>query len=181
MELYFIALVPQGSLRDEIRVIKERMLLLYGAGHAIKSPAHITLQKPFKRSIMDESVIFDALGKFAGKENSFNIKLSGFGCFPPRVIFVRVTEYEPVISLHGRLKKMLTDELGFSPEGIMSSVQPHITIATRDLTKEAFREAWSVLQHEAFSGLFDVQSLFLLKHNGKSWDILKEFPFRNDE
>ena len=56
-DLYFIALIPHTGLREEIREIKERMRDEYGAGHALKSPAHITLQMPFKRSPGDEDFI----------------------------------------------------------------------------------------------------------------------------
>lgn len=176
-ELYFVALIPPVELRNEIKTLKERMRSDYGAGHALRSPAHITLQMPFKRDAGDESALAAALGKFALGENPFTVELDGFGCFSPRVIFIRIMKHEAVRSLHGRLKKLLKDELGFLPAEIMNDLQPHITIATRDLTKEAFRDAWPEFQHEEFRGSFEARSLFLLKHNGKSWDILREFPF----
>lgn len=176
-ELYFIALIPGSDLRERVRSLKERMRSDYGAGHALRSPAHITLQMPFKRDAGDESALAAALGKFAFGENPFTVELDGFGCFSPRVIFIRIMKHEAVRSLHGRLKKLLKDELGFLPSEIMNDLQPHITIATRDLTKEAFRDAWPEFQQEEFRGSFEARSLFLLKHNGKSWDILREFPF----
>jgi len=176
-ELYFVALIPPVELRNEIKTLKERMRSDYGAGHALRSPAHITLQMPFKRDAGDESALAAALGKFAFGENPFTVELDGFGCFSPRVIFIRIMKHEAVRSLHGRLKKLLKDELGFLPSEIMNDLQPHITIATRDLTKEAFRDAWPEFQQEEFRGSFEARSLFLLRHNDKSWDILREFPF----
>jgi len=178
--LYFIALIPGKELRDRVRVVKERMKADYNAGHALKSPAHITLQMPFKRNSRDESAISEALEKFASEETPFFVRLDGFGCFAPRVIFIRIEDPDPVKSIHGRLKGILADELGFPVSEIMNDVQPHITVATRDLTKEAFWEAWPEFQNEEFRGTFEVNSLFLLKHNGKNWDILKEFPFRKN-
>ena len=180
MDLYFIALIPHSELRNEIRAVKDRIRLAYGAGHALKSPAHITMQMPFKRNSRDESAISEALEKFASEETPFIVRLNGFGCFAPRVIFIRIEDPDPVKSIHGRLKGILADELGFPVSEIMNDVQPHITVATRDLTKEAFREAWLEFQNEEFRGTFEVNSLFLLKHNGKNWDILKEFPFRKN-
>lgn len=180
MELYFIALIPHDELRNEIRAVKERMRSAYGAGHALKSPAHITLQMPFKKNSRDEDAISAALEKFAIEEKPFTVRLDGFGCFAPRVIFIRLEDPDPVKSVHGRLKKILAEQPGFSAGEIMHDVQPHITIATRDLTKEAFREAWPEFQDKEFRGTFEVHSLFLLKHNGKSWDIHKEFSFGNN-
>jgi len=178
--LYFIALIPGKELRGRVSALKERMKADYNAGHALKSPAHITLQMPFKRNSRDEDSISALLEKFSSEERPFTVRLDGFGCFAPRVIFIRVREHEPVKALHSRLKVKLSEELGFSESEIMNDVQPHITVATRDLTKEAFREAWPEFQNEEFRGTFEVHSLFLLKHNGKSWDILKEFSFRKN-
>jgi 2'-5' RNA ligase len=180
MDLYFIALVPHRELREEMRKIKERMKAEHGAGHALKSPAHITLQMPFKRSSEDEPIISEALRRFVTGEKSFTVDLDGFGAFAPRVIFIKISEPEPVRALHSRLKEVLMTELHFSPAEIMKDVQPHITVATRDLTKEAFSEAWPELQKEEFKASFDVHSAFLLKHNGRNWDILEEFPFGNN-
>jgi 2'-5' RNA ligase len=177
MDLYFIALIPDKELRERVSAVKERMKADFNASHALRSPAHITLQMPFKRDSRDESAMSAALKKFARKERFFTIELDGFGCFAPRVIFIKIRDHVAVRSLHGRLKAMLAEELGFSDGELMNDVKPHLTVATRDLTKEAFNEAWNELKHEDFSGSFAVQSLFLLKHNGRHWDILLECPF----
>lgn len=179
MDLYFIALVPHREPGEKVRRIKERMKAEHGASHALKSPAHITLQMPFKRSSEDETLISETLRIFVAGEKSFRVDLDGFGAFAPRVIFIKISEPEPVRALHSRLKKVLMTELHFSPSEIMMDVQPHITVATRDLAKEAFNKAWPTLQKEEFKASFDVHSVFLLKHNGRNWDILEEFPFGN--
>jgi 2'-5' RNA ligase len=178
--LYFIALIPGWELREKVRAVKERMKADFKSGHALKSPAHITLQMPFKRNSTGELAISDTLEQFAAREASFTVDLDGFGCFAPRVIFIRITNPEPVIALHRRLKKVLLEELDFPGSEIMKTVQPHITVATRDLTREAFAEAWPGFQDEEFKGSFNANSLFLLKHNGRDWDILKEFPFKSN-
>ena len=176
--LYFIAIVPHGSLRDEIRKVKEQMRDQFGAGHALKSPAHITLQRPFKRNPSDEGKMFSTLLSFAQKEKPFTVNLDGYGAFVPRVIFIKIVDPDPVRSLHRRLRDFLVAGLDFSRDEIMNDVQPHITVATRDLTREAFAEAWPLFMEEEFTGQFEVNSIFLLKHNGIDWDILREFKFR---
>ena len=175
--LWFIALIPPSALREKIRAVKERMSHEHNSGHALKSPAHITLQMPFKRAAAGVMDICSALRKFASVEKPFRVDLNGYGAFAPRVIFIKITEPGPVISLHSRLKKVLLEELHFQQREVMKSVQPHITVATRDLTKTAFSEAWAVFEEEEFNGSFNAESIFLLKHNGRSWDILEEFPF----
>lgn len=175
--LYFIALIPDEQLRNEIRKIKEYMRDAYGAAHALKSPAHITLQMPFKRSPADESQISSFLKEFAAGERSFRVELDGYGAFPPRVIYIRITDPKPIEQLHRRMKKLLTDIPGFQGEEIMQHVQPHITVATRDLDRASFNEAWPEMKDREFTGRFSVHSIFLLKHNGRHWDIMDEFPF----
>lgn len=181
LELYFIALIPHEKLRDEIRAVKERMRDLYGAGHALRSPAHITLQKPFKRDRNAWRAISAALRLFAQNEQPFTVELDGYGAFAPRVIYLRLKEKRQIATLHARLKTLLLSSLDFAPDEIMKDVEPHITVATRDLTREAFSEAWPVISGEPFTGSFVVRSIFLLRHNGRYWDILEEFPFRGDE
>jgi 2'-5' RNA ligase len=179
MNLYFIAIIPPPGLSSEIRAIKERMLSLYGSGHALKSPAHITLQMPFRRSIDDEEAISDALRDFALKEKPFTIDLDGFGAFAPRVIYVRIRDHKPFIQLHSRLKEMLLTSLKFLPGEVMKDAEPHITVATRDLTKKAFSEAWPEIKGERIISSFRVNSITLLRHTGKLWEILEDFNFRH--
>ena len=180
-ELYFVALIPHEKLRDEIRAIKVRMRDHYGAGHALRSPAHITLQKPFKRDRGAGRTISDALRLFAQNEQPFTVELDGYGAFAPRVIYIKLKENRHIGTLHERLKALLLSSLDFTPGEIMKGVEPHITVATRDLTKEAFSEAWPVISGEPFTGSFVVRSIFLLRHNGRYWEKLEEFPFRGDE
>lgn len=180
-ELYFIALLPHEKLRDEIRAIKERMRDRYGAGHALRSPAHITLQKPFKRDRHAEMTIRDALLLFTQTEKPFTVELDGYGAFAPRVLYIKLKENRHIATLHERLKALLPGYLDFTPDEIMKDVEPHITVATRDLTREAFSEAWPEMRDEPFTGSFVVRSIFLLRHNGRYWDILEEFPFGGDE
>jgi 2'-5' RNA ligase len=176
-QLYFIAIIPHRELRDEIRAVKERMRDQYGAGHALKSPAHITLQRPFKRLPSEERRMCDALAGFAVKEKPFTVELNGYGAFVPRVIFIKIVEPSPVKSLHGRLREVLLTDLGFGPDEIMNDLKPHITVATRDLVKTEFSDAWQEMKDEEFVSSFEVRSIYLLRHNGRSWDIHEEFPF----
>jgi 2'-5' RNA ligase len=177
MHLYFIALVPHHELREEVKVLKEEMQERFYARHALKSPAHITLQMPFKRRVEDELQMTQALEDFASRQHPFTITLSDFGCFAPRVIFVKIENPEPIADLHAQLNQLLLHKLGFQKKEISQEVHPHMTIATRDLKKSAFKQAWSEFQQRTFKATFTVKSLFLLKHNGRHWEIYREFLF----
>ncbi|MFM7858912.1 MAG: 2'-5' RNA ligase family protein, partial [Flammeovirgaceae bacterium] len=54
--------------------------------------------------------------------------------------------------------------------------QPHVTIAFRDLRKPMFERAWEEFKHRNFKAEFTVDSIALLKHNGKHWNVIMEFP-----
>jgi len=177
--LYLIALIPHIELREQIKALKDEMKERFNAKHALKSPAHITLQMPFRYSNADEPHLIETLQKFAENQHAFSLNLSGFDCFSPRVIFVKVTEYEPMVLLHSKLKTVLSKKMDFEENAITQDIHPHMTIATRDLSVSNFKKAWKEYEKKEFEASFLSKSLFLLKHNGKSWDIYKEFFFKN--
>lgn len=177
MNLYFIALIPHQELRDEIRELKEEMKILSGAKDVLKSPAHITMQKPFKRYESEEPKIIKTLRHFATTQKSFRVDLDGFGSFPPRVIFIQVKDHQPVIKLHEGLKKVLSDDLEFTSAEIMSDIHPHITLTTRYLSSPGFKDAWTEFKDRQFVDSFEVYNICLLKHDGRKWEILSRFKF----
>ena len=179
MNLYFMALIPHQDLMEQVKSLKEEMRDKHGAKHALKSPAHITLVPPFKRPAGYEDFISDALRRFSAARNSFEVRLSGFKSFPPRVIYIDVKNPDSIIELHSGLKAKLLAEIILKDEELKSKIHPHMTIATRDLTREAYQIAWPIFEKREFECKFEVKSLFLLKHNGKFWDIFREFEFNN--
>lgn len=177
LNLYFIALVPHQELRDEIRELKEEMRILSGAKDILKSPAHITMQKPFKRNDSEEPGIVRILRAFTKQQKSFSVDLDGFGSFPPRVIFIGVKDHEPIVNLHAGLREVLIKDLKLSAAEIMSDIHPHITLTTRYLTQSGFHDAWPKFSDREYSNSFEANSICLLKHDGHKWEILNRFKF----
>lgn len=180
-KLYFIALVPDKSLRNQVKNLKLEVREHFGAQHALKSPAHITLQMPFRREENMEAPITGQLHSFSLNQKSFTVQLDGFGAFPPRVLFINITNPEPIQRLHNDLMDLLLNSLSFSPGEILKNYNPHLTIATRDLSPAAFQAAWPRFKNREFQSSFNATKLSLLKHNGTNWEIYKEFPFRNNK
>ena len=176
--LYLIALVPEPGLREQVSALKQEMKSRFRASHALKSPPHITLQMPFRRAETEESLLIEALGGFSAKEAPFRVRLSGFDCFAPRVLFVRVADHAPIIGLQARLKEELALLPGFPNTPAYMPFHPHMTIATRDLALPAFEKAWDEFRTREFEGSFMADQLCLLRHNGKRWDIHRAFPFK---
>ena len=85
--LYFIALIAPAGIRKEIENFKKEIKLKYGAKHALKLPAHLTLQIPFRMEEKKERLLLKELQKFAASQKVFEVKLNGFGKFSRNVDF----------------------------------------------------------------------------------------------
>ena len=178
-QLYLIALIPHEKLKNDVRKLKLEMKERFQASHALKAPAHITLQMPFRRDEEFEETLTSKLESFAEGQQPFNIHIDGFDAFPPRVLFLKIDNHEPIADLHSDLQPVLRESLDFSDKEIMDRFHPHLTIATRDLSKKMFYKAWPEFKERKFRASFTVDSLHLLKHNGKHWDLYMEFGFSN--
>lgn len=175
MNLYFIAIIPPEEIRLEIQHLKEEIRRRFGAEHALKLPAHITLLPPFKIKEEREMQLLQALEVFATTKKPFHLNLSGFGYFAPRVLFVEVVEKEKVKGLH----KDLCENLSAIPNiPLDKDIHPHVTIATRDLDEALFPAARDFLENNEYETRFEVKGLSLLKHTGEEWDILMDFGFK---
>jgi len=177
-QLYFIALMPHEALREKVKSLKEEMRERFDAKHALKSPAHLTLQMPFRWPESEETHIFNTLTGFAAQQQPFRIALSGFDCFEPRVLFIRIVDHAPFQHLCQSFKPVLIKQLGIPEHMLRAELHPHLTIATRDLKEAAFYKAWPEFQLRRFEASFEANSLFLLKHNGRCWEVYREFAFK---
>lgn len=178
-DLFFIGVLPPVEIGKKIDLFKVEMSERYQAKHALKLPAHITLQIPFRIMREQENDLISCLGSFAEGECPFEVKLSGFGCFSPRVIYVKIADPEPWVKIQKGLQKILGKtfpEIGLESK---SSFHPHVTIASRDLDKKKFPKAWQDFKERKFNQNFFVGSFWLFKHNGKSWDQFHRFDFKS--
>lgn len=176
-QLYLIALIPDVKLRERVRNLKQEMKDRFNASHALKAPAHITLQMPFRRDESFESDLTDELKRFASTRPSFSVDIHGFDSFPPRVIFLKVMNHLPIKELHKNLNVHLTHHLNFTRKELNDEIHPHMTIATRDLSKKMYHKAWPEFRERSFEASFTADRLHLLKHNGKHWELFGEFLF----
>jgi 2'-5' RNA ligase len=173
--MYFMAVVLPDNLDVKIRAYKKLMQERYGCKVGLKSPAHITLVPPFWMPEEKEEDLKKEMIELALDIAAFSIATSDFSAFRPRTIFVAVKESDQL----KLLKKATDSRLGQNNFGIKTEnrpFHPHITIATRDLHKKDFAASWPLFENEHFREDFEVSSLSLLKHNGKTWDVVFEAP-----
>lgn len=173
-ELYFIAILPPQRLQHSITTIKYQIANRYNSWHSLQSPPHITLQMPFKWRVDKENELTEGLQQFAMEIESFTIQLNGFNSFPPRVIYIDVVPSPELHNMKAQLATFLRKNFKFSNTEHKSGVfKPHVTVAFRDLNKTTFARVWEEFRDRTFEATFIVNSLSLLKHNGKAWEVFR--------
>jgi len=177
MSLYFIALVPQLKLREQVKALKKEIEAGYLAKHALKLPAHITLKIPFNLRKEEEPLLIKTLQELAERIPVFDVELSGFDYFKSGVIFIKCVDHDPIIEVHNKLEQVYTQKLGVKKKEHPSRFYPHMTIASRDLRPEFFEKAQAEFKNREFHASFEAESYCLFKHNGKTWDVHRKFFF----
>ena len=177
-KLYFIAVVPPSPLSAELLELKVYFRDHFQSKAALNSPPHITLHMPFEWKEEKEPILVTKIQQFASAQSRFTIKLEGFGCFRPRVIYVQVVQPIELENLHNELHRFCKTKLNlFNARYKDLPFHPHLTVAFRDLRKSAFHKAWEEFKARPFSAQFVVLRLALLKHDGHRWDVFHEFDF----
>lgn len=175
--IYFIAILPAHEIRQEVKAFKEYALEHFESGRALRSPAHITLEPPFKWADDQVEVVEACLESFSRNKAPFSIELCDFDAFSPRVIFVAVKENEALIRLQKELKQALKDQLSLISDRPEYPFHPHMTVAFKDLKKKQFPRAWEYFSNIPYRKTFEAQQLTLLRHNGEVWEVKKSFFF----
>ncbi len=176
--LYFIAILPDDSIQSKITGIKQHFSTYYSSCHALRSPPHITLHMPFRWRKDRESILDEHINAYSRLCHSFKVQLNGFGAFTPRVIYIQVEDSGELNNLRINLLDVTRKKLKIGNDSNKDrGFHPHITVAFRDLTKKQFALAWEEFKPKSFSAEFESNSLTLLKHNGKIWEVHRSFPY----
>lgn len=172
--LCFLAIIPSIPVRDDALQLKQYFAEQYNSKAALKSPPHITLHMPFR--IKDNRIkeLIPSLDKIKFQE--FDIDFDGFGCFPPRVVYINVVNNIALQSLFDQTHSLMKKEFGIlNADYKYRGFHPHLTVAFRDLKKSLFKQAWEEFESKEYKESVICDQFTLLKHNGKSWDEYKSF------
>jgi 2'-5' RNA ligase len=173
--LYFIAIVAPDEINQQVLIWKKYMEHLYDCKVALRSPAHITLVPPFRMKPENEDELSEYLQQFSSMQKGFNIRVSNFDNFKPRVIFLHVEPGEQLLRLKESLDEYLLSLKKFPIKKEERPFHPHITIANRDLDKKDFPRAWAYFKDLSYATTFAAGSISLLKHNNTGWDVARNF------
>jgi 2'-5' RNA ligase len=179
-KMYFIAIVAPEEVNATILKWKQLMKERFNCAVALRSPAHITLIPPFWLDEKDENELKNAIGEFSQSCASFEISLKNFATFKPRVIYVDVLPNQQLQSLHVQLEEFLVVKEQFPIDKEERPLHPHVTIATRDLHKKAFQEAWGIFKEKRYETSWIASNISILKHDQKKWDVIFTSHFANN-
>ncbi|OKH18514.1 2'-5' RNA ligase family protein [[Limnothrix rosea] IAM M-220] len=178
--LYFVALLLPPDIAAIATQWKQYCADHFDTKKAFNSPPHITLQPPFKVHDRDRDLLMGVLTKFATDSPNIPVKLDGFNCFKPRVIYIDVLKTNELLMIQERLKREFIERLEIRDERYGDRpFCPHATIAFKDLSKANFYRAWQEFQNKPLHHEFVVPELTLLKHNGRVWEVDTTFLFEN--
>lgn len=175
--MYYIAILPPNEIREEIKDFKLEISRNFKSSHALRSPAHITLQMPFHFEEEQEALLLNSLTQLAGDQIPFDCTIKDFDHFDRRVVFVDVLSNKELRSLRTSLQDHLREVHGFSEKKLPERFHPHITIANRDLSADRFPPCWEAFKNRKFQRSFEIKAFSILKHRGDHWEVYRDFPF----
>jgi 2'-5' RNA ligase len=179
--MYYIALLAPEEINKDVLKWKKFFRDVYGCTAALKSPAHITLLPPFWMKEEQEASLANAIQQFCRRQESFPVKLSGFSCFSPKVIFVSVERNSNLELLYSSITRYLTGLNKFPLAKDTRPFHPHITLASRDLFKKGFYEAWKIFENKKYEATWTAGSISLMRHNKKNWDAVHTSWFEDQQ
>lgn len=172
---FFVALLPPLEVEQYAdRVIRD-LGDRYATSTAKASP-HVTLQPPFEWLMSQVGALETCLAEFATGQLSTLVRLSGFGAFRPRALFINVVKTPELLALQSALKQHLQAELNIANPNADRPFAPHITVASRHLTPLSFQQVWTQLQARPVEFEFSGDRLTLLVHTGQQWLVRSTFP-----
>jgi len=172
MNMYFVAFVAPEDINLQVLKWKNFFKEKYGCTVALKSPAHITLIPPFWMNEELEDELINSIKVVSVAKNKFEVALKDFAAFKPRVIYVDVLKNETLNEFHDSFVDFIHKQNKYPVKKEDRPFHPHVTLATRDLYKKAFNEAWETFSVKKYGASWLVSGISLLRHNKKNWDVI---------
>lgn len=177
--LYLTALLPPQELAEREYAIKQEIAQRFGTKVAITKPAHITIIAPLRADEEKLAAYDTILQQQAAQTQPFQLQINGFGHFGNKVVFLNVEASAPANDLYQRIRKDLLLQLIERPKFFPYKVlNPHMTVAYRDLTPEMFNDIWEEYKDRHFTADFPAYSLHLLRYEDRKWVKFREYAFQ---
>ncbi len=171
MPLYFIAIVAPPFVNEQALKQKQYMFNEYGCKVALRSPAHITLVPPFNTSASNEAQMHEALASVSIQHSAFDIEITNYNYFAPRVIYLDVKKSTQLEQLKIDVEDaMLKAALPIKKE--TRPYHPHITIANRDLERKDFHAVKKHFDSQQYNAIFLADNVSILRSEREGWKVI---------
>lgn len=170
--MYFIAAVTTAEIDGKVRKWKNRMKELYNCEVALRSPAHITLVPPYWMNPELEHELLNDLSIFSNSQQDFPVRLNNFSHFDHRVLFVNVVVNHQLSRLRNELISFLSSKNKYPFKTDERPFHPHVTIATRDLHKKDFLDAWNYFEDKSYEAEWILKDVSLLRNADRKWEVI---------
>jgi 2'-5' RNA ligase len=182
MSLYLTAIMPRAELAEQIRDIKEELSERFKIYAALKPPVHITLYRPVNIKDDFESHLIKLLKPIGYNHAPFNVDLLNFDCFTIQTLFIAVVKNSSLSDLQKEISSVFhKNKIDPKEHTGNTTFHPHITVAYRDIPPKDFPMIWEEYKNKKFKRSFLADHFSLLKHDGKQWQLFKEFPLQKIE
>ena len=170
--MFYIAAICPEQINEKVLACKKWLKERFGAIHALKSPAHITLVPPFWWEDMKVDLLISCFHGFS-KHRSVNITMNGISSFSNRTLFIDIKPNAELEVLKVSLEEYFSSCTSLLIERDLRPFHPHITLATRDLRPANFRVAFDHFKSISFSDCFDLEIIALMKLADGKWNIVE--------
>lgn len=175
--MYFIAIVLPQYLDEKIISYKKLVLEKFDCKVGLKSPAHITIIPPFWMEDEKEVQLLHDTDNLCSSIHSFPVITNNFSAFSPRTIFIDVEKNEQLNQAKQTADRFFKQRPHYKMKIESRHFHPHITIATRDLHKKTFYEAWQLFETKIFSEEWMATGMSVLRHNNSIWNVIHMSAF----
>lgn len=167
--LHFIALIPEKSFSDKIRVLQEELKEKFSLNYAMRIPPHITLQAPFECRESDQLNLNTCIEGIKKEISPITLTTADFGSFIESVIYVGLQRSSTLIKKQRDIVDHLETAGCLVPAQRNNQYLPHITLAHRDLDNLRFPAVWSHITEKKINETFAIERLVVYKHEEGRW------------
>ncbi|HCS20701.1 MAG TPA: hypothetical protein DIW47_09110 [Bacteroidetes bacterium] len=167
--LHFIALIPEKSFSDKIRVLQEELKEKFGLNYAMRVPPHITLQAPFECRESDHVKLNTCIEGIKKEINPIHLTTADFGSFIESVIYVGLQRSSALIKMQKDIVDNLEAAGCLAPAQRNNQYLPHITLAHRDLDNLRFPAVWNHFAGKKLNASFTIERMVIYKHAEGRW------------
>jgi 2'-5' RNA ligase len=175
--IYMIAIIPPEPIYSEVKEFQQHFADHYRSGEALRRPAHITLINPFTLSSDEEEKLKKFVLSFTKSQTPFELAFDGFDKFSNTTIFVAPIKNEHLQKLHKSLSTSFYKQFPTVERGPSYGFHPHMTIGFKDLKPDMHALAWRKFSDTLYRRRFILDSIYLMRHNGKEWVTIEKGLF----